>query len=266
MSSIDDSGNVADNSNGRSSGNECGSVQANSSAEDQSTTFDADLEQLLNSVPGPEDFVQRVAARVTVNEVLNSYLNDISRVRALTADEEAAFLEMLQAEGQKAKLAKKKLNEAYLRHVVWIAKEYTESGSIQILDLINEGALGLIQAVDTYSAEASVPFSHHAAVCIKRSIAHALSEETRLSRVPAYLLDKVTSVKGVTHSLATELGREPSRIEIADAMGLTAEELERLIQIVKQGPEKEEEAPEAVEDEQSHDSYESEYYEEYEES
>ncbi|MBX9694252.1 MAG: sigma-70 family RNA polymerase sigma factor [Cyanobacteria bacterium] len=264
MSSIHDSDDIADRSNSRARANRNSPEGMDQS--DTGSSFDASMQRLLDSVPDPSEFLKCIAKHVTVSDVLKSYLSDIARLRALSTDEEQALLGSLQAGGQKEKTAKKKLNESYLRLVAWVAKEYTEGGSIQLLDLINEGAMGLMHAVNTYDEDTSMPFSQYATLCIKHSIAEALSEETRLSRVPAYLLDKVTSIKGVTRSLSTELGREPSRLEIADAMGLSAEELERLVQMVKQAPQPEEEPSASEEGQEDEDASTADYYEDFEDS
>lgn len=229
--------------------------------DDSSVDFDTSV--ILESLPVPSEFVARVLERVPETHLLRGYLSEIARVPSLSDSEEQELLLVAREKGPKGERARKKLNESYMRLVVWVAKEYHRS-SVQLTDLINEGALGLMESVKKFQPESDSRFVEFATQNIRKSISQALSEETRLSRVPAYLLDKITSIKGVTRTLADELGREPTRAEIADALGLEADELERLIKLVGHAPPPEEENGQA-EGEYPEDSDDSDFgYDDYE--
>jgi RNA polymerase sigma factor (sigma-70 family) len=207
------------------------------------TDPDHDTLCLLESLPEPDEFVERVLEHISEEipdtELLSVYLAEIARIPWLSADEENSLLHDLAADETKARRARKKLNESYMRLVVWVAKEYTR-GSVQLMDLINEGAIGLLEAVNSYDRQKTAHFGAHVTDSIRKAISGALSEETRMNRVPAYLVDKVSSLKGVTRNLADTIGREPSRKEIAEAVGFEEEELERLIKLVGNPPDEKE--------------------------
>jgi len=139
--------------------------------------------------------------------------------------------------------ARKRLNEANLRLVVWVAKEYA-GADLMLSDLITEGTIGLLKAIDTYDAANDIPFALHAAACIRHAVSQAVAYETSQNRVPAYLLEKVTSIKPVSQRLTEKTGREPTRQEVAKELGMSADELDRLVQLVKQAPEVEENSEE----------------------
>lgn len=210
---------------------------------------DSEAGRLLATIPEPRDFVKSVLSQVSDTENLNHYLEEIASIPPLTADEEKELIASLNEPGRKGDKARKRLNEGYLRLVVWISKEYA-GGSVQFMDLIDEGAIALLQAVNTYTP-GEVPFPNYITSAVKNHISQSLAEETRASRVPDYLLERITSIKKIARDLAQELQREPSQEEVAVAMGLSLDELERLIKLVGQ---KEAEQPsESSEDEQTYD-------------
>ncbi len=210
---------------------------------------DGEAGRLLATIPAPQDFVKSVLSQVADSEHLNHYLEEIAHIPPLTADEEKELIASLGEPGRTGDKARKRLNEGYLRLVVWISKEFA-GGSVQFMDLIDEGAIGLLEAVNAYKP-GDVPFPNYVTAAVKNHISQSLAEETRASRVPDYLLERITSIKKIARDLAQELQREPSQEEVAAGMGLTLDELERLIKLVGQ---KEAEQPaSSSEDEDSHD-------------
>lgn len=210
---------------------------------------DSESGRLLATVPEPRDFVASVLSQVADSEHLNHYLEEIASVPPLTEDEEKELIASINDPGRKGDKARKRLNEGYLRLVVWISKEFA-GGSVQFMDLIDEGAIGLLEAVNAYKP-GEVPFPNFITSAVKNHISQSLAEETRASRVPDYLLERITSIKKIARDLAQELQREPSQEEVATAMGLSLDELERLIKLVGQ---KEAEKPsEPSDDEETYD-------------
>jgi|GEM_PF-1289944 RNA polymerase sigma factor, sigma-70 family len=210
---------------------------------------DSEACRLLATTPEPRDFVKSILSQVADSDHLNHYLEEIASIPPLTADEEKELIASLNEPGRKGEKARQRLNEGYLRLVVWISKEFA-GGSVQFMDLIDEGAIGLLEAVNAYEP-GTVPFPDYITSAVKNHISQTLAEETRASRVPDYLLERVTSIKKIARDLALELQREPSQEEVAGAMGLSLDELERLIKLVGQA--EAEQPSESSEEEESYD-------------
>ncbi len=208
--------------------------------------IDEELRRIVDTLPPPDRFVKQVIDTVPTGKQFRAYLEEISRFPVLTDKDEAELVE--QARNEKTgRVARRKLNEANLRLVTWIAKEYT-AGDAQLNDLINEGTLGLLRSLESYDPEAGKPFREHAAVWIRKAISEEVANETRLNRVPDYLLEKINSIKPISHRLILEMGREPTREEVASELGLGADELDRLVKLVGHGGQPEEEAEETDEE------------------
>ena len=202
--------------------------------------------EILSTLPGREEYYERVmdilgSLDETELAVLKEYIYEIAAIPDLEKGELDSLLKD-RSEDSRSRSAKRRLNEASLRLVVWIAKDYS-GGELLMMDLINEGTVGLLTAVETYQGE-GFTFREYASCLIKEKISMAVAEETRSSRVPGYILEKINAVKGVTRRLAEEKGSEPSYAEIAKSMGLTQEELERLVGLAKIPANQEEEGGE----------------------
>jgi len=155
---------------------------------------------------------------------LRTYLSQIAKYPILTQDEEKKIGKRIQ-KGDKEAL--KKLIEANLRFVVSYVKKYKGMG-MGMFDLINEGNLGLIEAAKRFDPDRNVKFISYAVWWIRQAIIHALTRSSRAYHVPQKLSDKISEMKRKQSQLKTELGRDPTREEIAKRMGIAVDEVEDL--------------------------------------
>ncbi|MCJ7612853.1 MAG: sigma-70 family RNA polymerase sigma factor, partial [Candidatus Aminicenantes bacterium] len=155
---------------------------------------------------------------------LKHYLEEIAKFPALTEKEEKALALKIQAGDQEAL---KRLVEGNLKFVVSYAKRYSGMG-LSLLDLINEGNLGLIEAGKRFDPGRGVKFITYAVWWVRQAIIHALTQNTHITNVPQKLSDEITQMKKKTEKLKTTLGREPTREEIARGMGLSVPDVEDL--------------------------------------
>lgn len=159
------------------------------------------------------------------------YLKDIGQVPLLTPDEEKE-LAVRMSEGDES--AKNRLSEANLRLVVSIAKRYVGRG-MQFLDLIQEGNLGLMKAVEKFDYTRGYKFSTYATWWIRQSITRAIADQARTIRIPVHMVETINKTGRVARQLLQELGREPSAKEIAEKMGISEERVSE-IQKIAQDP------------------------------
>ncbi|MBQ4467887.1 MAG: RNA polymerase sigma factor RpoD [Firmicutes bacterium] len=185
-------------------------------------TLDADFEAELDS---------GFAKGIAVDDPVRMYLKEIGKVPLLTADEE---IELAKRMEQGDEDAKKRLCEANLRLVVSIAKRYVGRGML-FLDLIQEGNLGLIKAVDKFDYTKGYKFSTYATWWIRQAITRSIADQARTIRIPVHMVETINKLIRVSRQLLQELGREPSPEEIADEMGLSVDKV-REIQKVAQEP------------------------------
>ncbi len=155
---------------------------------------------------------------------LRHYFEQISKFPSCSEEEEKQ-LGVLIRQGDKT--AMKKLIEANLRFVVSYVKKYRGMG-LGMLDLINEGNIGLLEAAKRYDPNRNVRFISYAVWWIRQAIIHALSQYSRIYNLPQKISDQISQMKKKTAQLKTELGREPTREEIAEAMNVTCEDIEDL--------------------------------------
>jgi RNA polymerase primary sigma factor len=155
---------------------------------------------------------------------LRLYLEQISKFPAYSEDEEKALGERIHAGDREAQ---RRLVEANLRFVVSYVKKYQGMG-LSLLDLINEGNLGLLEAARRYDPTRNVKFISYAVWWVRQAIIHALTQNARLTHVPQKLSDQIMQMKRRAAQLKTALGREPNREEIAAAMNVTVEDIEDL--------------------------------------
>lgn len=189
---------------------------------------DDDLEEIE---PSDNAALQEVADTVNVNDPVRLYLKEIGKVPLLTAEEEIALAKRMEAGDESAK---KELAEANLRLVVSIAKRYVGRG-MNFLDLIQEGNLGLIKAVEKFEYTKGFKFSTYATWWIRQAITRAIADQARTIRIPVHMVETINKLIRVSRQLLQELGREPTPKEIGDEMGFTEEKV-REIQKIAQDP------------------------------
>lgn len=168
---------------------------------------------------------------VGVDDPVRMYLKEIGQVSLLTAQQEIDYAKRME-EGDE--IAKNRLAEANLRLVVSIAKRYVGRG-MQFLDLIQEGNLGLIKAVEKFDYRKGYKFSTYATWWIRQAITRAIADQARTIRIPVHMVETINKQIRVSRQLLQELGREPKAEEIAEAMDLPVERV-REIQKISQDP------------------------------
>ena len=153
---------------------------------------------------------------ISLDDPVKMYLKDIGRVPLLSEEEERELAEKMMNGDEEAKT---KLSEANLRLVVSIAKRYVGRG-MQLLDLIQEGNLGLIKAVEKFDYTKGFKFSTYATWWIRQAITRAIADQARTIRIPVHMFETITRQTKVARTLTQQLGREPTTEEIAEAMGI----------------------------------------------
>ena len=164
---------------------------------------------------------------VNINDPVRMYLKEIGRIPLLSAEEELA-LSVRVANGEEE--AKNRLAESNLRLVVSIAKRYVGRGLL-CLDLIQEGNIGLMKAVDKFDYDKGYKFSTYATWWIRQAITRALADQARTIRVPVHMVETINKMARIQRQLTLELNREPSEDEIAKKMGITVEKVREVIKI-----------------------------------
>ena len=177
------------------------------------------------------DSAFQVPEGVAIDDPVRMYLKEIGRVPLLTAAEEVEFAKRIEAGDEEAK---KRLAEANLRLVVSIAKRYVGRGML-FLDLIQEGNLGLIKAVEKFDYRKGYKFSTYATWWIRQAITRAIADQARTIRIPVHMVETINKLIRVQRQLLQEQGRDPTPEEIAEQMGITVERV-REIQKVAQEP------------------------------
>ena len=164
---------------------------------------------------------------VSIEDPVRMYLKEIGKVPLLSADEEIKLAKRME-EGDE--VAKKKLAEANLRLVVSIAKRYVGRGML-FLDLIQEGNLGLIKAVEKFDYRKGYKFSTYATWWIRQAITRAIADQARTIRIPVHMVETINKLIRVSRQLLQELGREPSPEEIAAEMDIPVERVREILKI-----------------------------------
>ncbi|MFJ7746209.1 RNA polymerase sigma factor RpoD [Peribacillus sp. NPDC097295] len=167
---------------------------------------------------------------VKINDPVRMYLKEIGRVDLLSAEEEIS-LAMRIEEGDEE--AKRRLAEANLRLVVSIAKRYVGRGML-FLDLIQEGNMGLIKAVEKFDYRKGYKFSTYATWWIRQAITRAIADQARTIRIPVHMVETINKLIRVQRQLLQDLGREPSPEEIAEDMDLTPEKVREILKIAQE--------------------------------
>lgn len=170
-----------------------------------------------------------IAKNMNVDDPVRMYLKEIGRVSLLTREEEVELAKRIEA-GDKA--AKRELVEANLRLVVSIAKKHIGRG-MSFLDLIQEGNLGLIKAIEKFDYTKGYKFSTYATWWIRQAITRAIADQARTIRIPVHMIENINKVNRVQRKLVQDLGREPHPEEIAEEMNMDVEKVRNIIKISK---------------------------------
>ena len=178
---------------------------------------DIDVEKIDLSVPDG----------ISIEDPVRMYLKEIGKVPLLSADEEVELAKRM-AEGDEE--AKKRLAEANLRLVVSIAKRYVGRGML-FLDLIQEGNLGLIKAVEKFDYHKGFKFSTYATWWIRQAITRAIADQARTIRIPVHMVETINKLIRVSRQLLQELGREPTPEEIAAKLDMPVERVREILKI-----------------------------------
>lgn len=167
---------------------------------------------------------------ISVDDPVRMYLKEIGKVPLLTAEEE---IELAKRMEQGDEEAKRRLTEANLRLVVSIAKRYVGRGML-FLDLIQEGNLGLIKAVEKFDYRKGYKFSTYATWWIRQAITRAIADQARTIRIPVHMVETINKLIRVSRQLLQELGREPTPEEIASEMNLEVEKVREILKIAQE--------------------------------
>lgn len=190
-----------------------------------------DLDFVLEAAESEEAQPVAGGEGIAIDDPVKVYLKEIGRVPLLTPEEEIELAIRI-IDGDES--AKKRLSEANLRLVVSIAKRYVGRG-MQFLDLIQEGNLGLIKAVEKFDYTKGFKFSTYATWWIRQAITRAIADQARTIRIPVHMVETINKLVRIQRQLLQSLGREPTPEEIAEEMGLTPERV-REIQKISQEP------------------------------
>ena len=177
-----------------------------------------------------EDLDLSVPEGISVNDPVRMYLKEIGKIPLLTSEEE---IELAKRMEQNDEEAKRKLAEANLRLVVSIAKKYVGRGML-FLDLIQEGNLGLIKAVEKYDYRKGFKFSTYATWWIRQAITRAIADQARTIRIPVHMVETINNLIRVSRQLVQELGREPTPEEIAKVMNISEERVREILKIAQE--------------------------------
>ena len=172
---------------------------------------------------------EEITKDVNINDPVRMYLKEIGRISLLTADEEME-LSIRVANGDES--ARNELAESNLRLVVSIAKRYVGRGLL-FLDLIQEGNIGLMKAVEKFNFEKGYKFSTYATWWIRQAITRALADQARTIRVPVHMVETINKMARIQRQMTLELNREPSDEELAKKMGISVEKVREVIKIAQ---------------------------------
>ena len=195
-------------------------------AEDDAADFADDLED-KDETDADVDIDLSVPKGVALDDPVRMYLKEIGRVPLLTAEEEVDLARRMEAGDE---TARHRLEEANLRLVVSIAKRYVGRG-MMFLDLIQEGNLGLLKAVEKFDYSKGYKFSTYATWWIRQAITRAIADQARTIRIPVHMVETINKYIRVSRQLLQELGRDPTPEEIAHRMGLSVARVREIMKI-----------------------------------
>ena len=170
---------------------------------------------------------------IAIDDPVKVYLKEIGRVPLLTPEEEIDLALKIQAGGPDGEKAKQRLSEANLRLVVSIAKRYVGRG-MQFLDLIQEGNLGLIKAVEKFDHTKGFKFSTYATWWIRQAITRAIADQARTILIPVHMVETINKVKKVSSQLLHEMGHDPSAEEIAERLEMPVDKVREIMRVAQE--------------------------------
>ena len=181
-------------------------------------------------IDNPEDLVVEdltMSKDIKINDPVRMYLKEIGRINLLTTEEEFEYAKLAE---QGDEYAKKMLAESNLRLVVSIAKRYVGRGML-FLDLIQEGNIGLMKAVDKFDPSKGYKFSTYATWWIRQAITRAIADQARTIRVPVHMVETINKLARVQRQLTQELNREPTEEELAEKLNISVEKVREVYKI-----------------------------------
>ena len=185
--------------------------------------------QIVDETQRDRELFEQALADMGLDDPVKMYLKDIGRVPLLSADEEVDLARRMQENDE---AAKRRLSEANLRLVVSIAKRYVGRGML-FLDLIQEGNMGLMKAVEKFDYEKGFKFSTYATWWIRQSITRAIADQARTIRIPVHMVETINKLTRVQRLLLQEFGREPTTSEIAEKMDVSEERVMEILKIAQ---------------------------------
>ncbi len=193
---------------------------------------DPDVDAVIAENPDAKeiDLEATISKSIAVDDPVRMYLKEIGKVPLLTAQEEIELAKRMESGDE---YAKQKLCEANLRLVVSIAKKYVGRGML-FLDLIQEGNLGLIKAVDKFDWTKGYKFSTYATWWIRQAITRSIADQARTIRIPVHMVETINKLIRVSRQLLQEEGREPTPDEIAAEMGISVEKVREILKIAQE--------------------------------
>ena len=193
---------------------------------------DSDTESGIDEGEGvdEEDFEANILEGISLDDPVRMYLKEIGRVPLLTPEEEVELAKRIERGDEEAR---RRLTEANLRLVVSIAKRYGGRGML-FLDLIQEGNLGLIKAVEKFDYSKGFKFSTYATWWIRQAITRAIADQARTIRIPVHMVETINKLVRVQRQLLQELGRDPTPEEIGEEMGIPSEKVSEILRIAQE--------------------------------
>ena len=198
-------------------------------AEDDAADFADDLED-KDETDADVDIDLSVPEGVALDDPVRMYLKEIGHVPLLTAEEEVELAQLMEAGDEEAR---HRLEEANLRLVVSIAKRYVGRGML-FLDLIQEGNLGLLKAVEKFDYSKGYKFSTYATWWIRQAITRAIADQARTIRIPVHMVETINKYIRISRQLLQDLGRDPTAEEVAKEMGLSTLRVREIMKIAQE--------------------------------